>query len=183
MGRRSLLGGFCTLATAAAAVAGVAYLFKDEIKGTQTYKDLNEKYNVDDKIATYSAKAKDKAYEFKDKAKVAAADIKVKVDEKIQEHKEAKAAADDFEDDIIDSSERDYVVIDGDEVKEKAEDAAEAVADKAEDIKDAVADKAEDVADKAEDVAEAAADKVEDFKDAAADKFEDIKNAVEDKND
>ena len=92
MGRRSLLGGFCTLATAAAAVAGVAYLFKDEIKGTQTYKDLNEKYNVDDKIATYSAKAKDKAYEFKDKAKVAAADIKVKVDEKIQEQKNAKAA-------------------------------------------------------------------------------------------
>ena len=167
MGRRSLLGGFCTLATAAAAVAGVAYLFRDEIKGTQTYKDLNEKYNVDDKIEIYSAKAKDKAYELKDKAKVAAADIKEKVDEKIQEQKNAKAAQDDFEDDIIDTGDRDYVVLDSD-----------AAEDKVEDIKDA----AEDVADKAEDIAEASADKVEEIKDAAADKFDDIKDAVE-KND
>ena len=102
MARKSLLGGLCTIATATACVAGIAYLFKEEIKETKTYKDLNEKYDVDDKIATYSAKAKDKAYELKDKAKVAAADIKEKVDEKIQEK---KAAQDDFEDDIIDSAE------------------------------------------------------------------------------
>lgn len=108
MARRSLFGGLVTLTAAAAAAAGVCYLFKEEIRGTETYKNLNEKYDVDEKIKTYSAKAKDTAFDLKDKAKAAAKDIKTKVDEK-------KAEKDsEFEDDeiIIDSDfseDRDYV--------------------------------------------------------------------------
>ena len=71
MARRGILGGLLTVTTAAAAVAGVCYLFKDEIKGTKTYQDLDEKYDVDKKIKEYSEKAKTTAYELKDKAKTA----------------------------------------------------------------------------------------------------------------
>ena len=65
MARRSLFGGLVTLTAAAAAAAGVCYLFKEEIRGTETYKNLNEKYDVDEKIKTYSAKAKDTASPFR----------------------------------------------------------------------------------------------------------------------
>ena len=114
---------------AAAAVAGVAYLFKDEIRGTETYKNLNEKYDVDKKIKDYSEKAKDTAYDLKDKAKVAAKDIKAKAEE-------WKASQEDdiFEDDeiIINdvdfSEDRDYVSI-------KTEEATDAVKDAVDDIK------------------------------------------------
>ena len=117
MARRSLLGGLLTVGAAAAAVAGVAYLFKEEIRETKTYKDLNEKYDVDKKIKDYSEKAKETAYDLKDKAKEAAKDIKSQVEE-------WKASQEDdiFEDDeiIIDgdfSEDRDYVSI-----KDAAED-------------------------------------------------------------
>lgn len=129
MARRSILGSLFTVTAAAAAVAGVAYLFKEEIRETQTYKDLNDKYDVDKKIKEYSEKAKDTAYDLKDKAKVAAKDIKAKADE-------WKAAQEDdiFEDDeiIINdvdfSEDRDYVSI-------KTEEAADDVKDAVEDIK------------------------------------------------
>ena len=129
MARRSILGSLFTVTAAAAAVAGVAYLFKEEIRETQTYKDLNDKYDVDKKIKEYSEKAKDTAYDLKDKAKVAAKDIKAKADE-------WKAAQEDdiFEDDkiIINdvdfSEDRDYVSI-------KTEEATDAVKDAVDDIK------------------------------------------------
>ena len=129
MARRSILGSLFTVTAAAAAVAGVAYLFKEEIRETQTYKDLNDKYDVDKKIKEYSEKAKDTAYDLKDKAKVAAKDIKAKADE-------WKAAQEDdiFEDDeiIINdvdfSEDRDYVSI-------KTEEATDAAKDAVEDIK------------------------------------------------
>lgn len=129
MARRSILGSLFTVTAAAAAVAGVAYLFKEEIRETQTYKDLNDKYDVDKKIKEYSEKAKDTAYDLKDKAKVAAKDIKAKADE-------WKAAQEDdiFEDDeiIINdvdfSEDRDYVSI-------KTEEATDDVKDSVEDIK------------------------------------------------
>ncbi len=196
MGRRNPLGGLLALTAAAAAVAGVAYLFKEEIRETEVYKDLNAKYDVDGKIKTYSEKAKDTAYDLKDKAKVAAKDIKAKADE-------WKAAQDDdiFEDDeiILDSfdtafttefngedvaGERDYVSI-KDGAEDKVEEIKEATADKAEEIKDAAADKAEEikdaVADKAEEVKDAVTDKAEEVKDAVADKAEDVKDAATDK--
>lgn len=130
MARRSILGSLFTVTAAAAAVAGVAYLFKEEIRETQTYKDLNDKYDVDKKIKEYSEKAKDTAYDLKDKAKVAAKDIKAKADE-------WKAAQEDdiFEDDeiIINdvdfSEDRDYVSI-------KTEEAADTIKDVAEDAVD-----------------------------------------------
>ena len=158
---KKLLGGLFTLTAAAAAVAGVAYLFKEEIRETKTYKDLNEKYDVDTKISKAASKAKDTAYDLKDKAKVAAKDLKAKADE-------WKATNDDdiFEDDeiILDgegvSEERDYVSI-----KNDAEDTFKEVA--------------EDIAEKTEDIKDAAADKAENVKDAIADKAEDIKEATE----
>ena len=126
MARRSILGSLFTVTAAAAAVAGVAYLFKEEIRETQTYKDLNDKYDVDKKIKEYSEKAKDTAYDLKDKAKVAAKDIKAKADE-------WKAAQEDdiFEDDeiIINdvdfSEDRDYVSIKTEEATDDAKDAVE----------------------------------------------------------
>ena len=139
MARRSLLGGLLTVGAAAAAVAGVAYLFKEEIRETKTYKDLNEKYDVDKKIKDYSEKAKETAYDLKDKAKEAAKDIKSQVEE-------WKASQEDdiFEDDeiIIDgdfSEDRDYVSI-----KEAAEDVKEEVKDAVEEIKDNIDDAKED---------------------------------------
>ncbi len=187
MARRGLLGGLLTVTTAAAAVAGVCYLFKEEIKGTKTYKDLDEKYDVDNKIKEYSNKAKTTAYDLKDKAKVAAKDLKAKGEE-------WKASNDDtiFEDDeiIIDggaSESRDYVSIKSDDISENisevAEDLKESASDKVEEIKDTVADKAEDakeeVADKVEETKEAVADKVDDIKDSISDKAEDIKDIAD----
>ena len=70
MARRGLFGNLLTVTTAAAAVAGICYLFKEEIRGTEAYQKVNDKYDVDTKIKDYSTKAKDKAYDLKDKAKV-----------------------------------------------------------------------------------------------------------------
>ena len=58
MARKGLIGSLFTVTAAAAAVAGVAYLFKEEIRETKTYKDLNDKYDVDRKIKEYSVKAR-----------------------------------------------------------------------------------------------------------------------------
>ncbi|MBO5610247.1 MAG: hypothetical protein K5865_00965 [Eubacterium sp.] len=131
MARHSLFGGLLTITAAAAAAAGVCYLFKEEIRGTETYKNLNEKYDVDTKIKKASEKARDTAYDLKDKAKVAAKDIKTKADE----WKASKESA--FEDDEIITDEdfsedRDYVSINdaaADTAAEATENAADASAD------------------------------------------------------
>ena len=131
MARHSLFGGLLTITAAAAAAAGVCYLFKEEIRGTETYKNLNEKYDVDTKIKKASVKARDTAYDLKDKAKVAAKDIKTKADE----WKASKESA--FEDDEIITDEdfsedRDYVSINdaaADTAAEATENAADASAD------------------------------------------------------
>ena len=127
MARHSLFGGLLTITAAAAAAAGVCYLFKEEIRGTETYKNLNEKYDVDTKIKKASEKARDTAYDLKDKAKVAAKDIKTKADE----WKASKESA--FEDDEIITDEdfsedRDYVSI-NDAAAETAAEATENAAD------------------------------------------------------
>ena len=126
MARHSLFGGLLTITAAAAAAAGVCYLFKEEIRGTETYKNLNEKYD-DTKIKKASEKARDTAYDLKDKAKVAAKDIKTKADE----WKASKESA--FEDDEIITDEdfsedRDYVSI-NDAAAETAAEATENAAD------------------------------------------------------
>ena len=131
MARHSLFGGLLTITAAAAAAAGVCYLFKEEIRGTETYKNLNEKYDVDTKIKKASEKARDTAYDLKDKAKVAAKDIKTKADE----WKASKESA--FEDDEIITDEdfsedRDYVSINdaaADTAAESTENTADASAD------------------------------------------------------
>ena len=127
MARHSLFGGLLTITAAAAAAAGVCYLFKEEIRGTETYKNLNEKYDVDTKIKKKKKKARDTAYDLKDKAKVAAKDIKTKADE----WKASKESA--FEDDEIITDEdfsedRDYVSI-NDAAADTAADATENAAD------------------------------------------------------
>ncbi len=155
MARHSLFGGLLTITAAAAAAAGVCYLFKEEIRGTETYKNLNEKYDVDTKIKKASEKARDTAYDLKDKAKVAAKDIKTKADE----WKASKESA--FEDDeiIMDddfSEDRDYVSI-----KDAAEETADSVAAAATEAVAAATEAAEaatDAAATATDVATDAAD-------------------------
>ena len=149
MARHSLFGGLLTITAAAAAAAGVCYLFKEEIRGTETYKNLNEKYDVDTKIKKASEKARDTAYDLKDKAKVAAKDIKTKADE----WKASKESA--FEDDeiIMDddfSEDRDYVSI-----KDAAEETADSVAAAATDAAAAATDVATDAADSGIEVSDA----------------------------
>ena len=57
MAKHDFLGSLAKFTVAAAAVAGVCYAFKDEIRGTKTYQDLNEKYDVDGKVEKAVAKA------------------------------------------------------------------------------------------------------------------------------
>lgn len=149
MARRSLLGGLFTFTAAAAAVAGVAYLFKEEIRDTDTYKNLNDKYDVDTKIKTYSEKAKDTAYDLKDKAKVAAKDIKAKTDE-WKSSKEDDIFDDDeiiLDADVEQDAERTYVSI-----QDAAEEAKEEVAASAEEVKDNIKEAAENVKEAAENI-------------------------------
>ena len=68
MGRHSFLEGLATFTVAAVTAAGICYLFKDEIKGTKTYQDLNDKYDVDSKINLAADKAKNAASKAKDTA-------------------------------------------------------------------------------------------------------------------
>jgi hypothetical protein len=152
---RSLLGGLFRVTAAAAAVAGVAYLFKDEIRGTEAYQNLNSKYDVDTKIADATKKAKEAAAIAKDKAKEAAVVAKDKAydlkDKAVDAYKNSPWSATDddniFEDDEIvlnedgEAEKRDYVEIKTDaaeekveEVKEKIGDAVTTAADKLEDI-------------------------------------------------
>ena len=202
MARHSLIGGLFKVTTAAAAVAGIAYLFKDEIRGTEAYQTLNDKYDVDKKVTQAAEKAKVAANDISKKAKVVANDLSQKAfDLKDKAVKNAPWGATDnediFEDDEIvlndaDSSEtveRDYVEITdniaekANLIAEKAKELKDAAIDKFKEIKEAVAEKAEE-AKKAEDAdGQDIADKVEDIKDSAADKVEDIKDAATDKAD
>ena len=154
MARRGLFGSLLTVGVAVGAAAGIAYLFRDEIRNTEKYKQLNEKYDVDTKIRQAADKAKDTAYDLKDKAKDTAFDLK---DMAVEKWNEIKAKEEDiidedelfFEDGDEDSAERDYVTINPDEVKEAAQDKVEevkdAVQDKTEEFEDAVEKKLDDV--------------------------------------
>ena len=80
MAKRDFFGGLAKFTVAAAAVAGVCYAFKDEIRGTKTYQDLNEKYDVDGKVEKAVAKAKETGINAKAKVKETAATVKSKVE-------------------------------------------------------------------------------------------------------
>ena len=84
---KSVLGGILTVGVAIGAAAGIAYLFKDEIRSTDKYKELNAKYDVDAKIKKAADKAKDTAYDLKDKAKDTAFELKGKAMDRIRELK------------------------------------------------------------------------------------------------
>lgn len=121
MGRHSFLEGLATFTVAAVTAAGICYLFKDEIKGTKTYQDLNDKYDVDskinlaaDKAKNAASKAKDTAFELKDKAFVVKDDL-------MDKYNQMKGSEENlFDDDeiILDESdveERDYVRVDNED--------------------------------------------------------------------
>ncbi len=159
----SLFGGLFKVTAAAAAVAGIAYLFKDEIKGTEAYQTLNTKYDVDTKLSEAAKKAKEAAYVAKDKAKDAAFTAKDKAMEAYKKSPWASTSDEDiFEDDEIVLNEdgveetRDYVEIKTDEavdaVKEEAAETVEAVKEGAADAADAAADKVAEAAAKLDDV-------------------------------
>ena len=61
-----LISGALKIGIAAAAAYGVYSLFKDEIRETNTYQQLNEKYDVDKKVESATVLVKDK---MKDTAK------------------------------------------------------------------------------------------------------------------
>lgn len=155
----SLFGGLFKVTAAAAAVAGIAYLFKDEIKGTEAYQTLNNKYDVDTKLSQAAKKAKEAAYVAKDKAKEAAVvakdkayDLKDKAKDAYKKSPWASGSDEDiFEDDEIvlneDGAEetRDYVEI-------KTDEAADAVKEEAEKAADATSDTVKEAVDKLDDV-------------------------------
>lgn len=124
MAKHSFLGGIITFTAAAATVAGLCYVFKDEIKGSKPYQDLNDKYDVDSKINTAASKAKTAKSELKAKAsdiKTKASDIKDDIMEKASQASWKK----DDEDEIFDEDEiilndscsncRDYVPLNSDD--------------------------------------------------------------------
>ena len=119
MAKHCFLGGVVKFTVAAAAVSGICYLFRDDLKSSKTY----QKYDVDEKISKAKTVVKDKTATIKDKA----ATLKEKAPW-------AKNSSEDT-DEAVDDAVRDYVEIDAEEA---AEDAAEEVVDKAEDIISAV---------------------------------------------
>ena len=129
MAKNSFLGGVVKFTVAAAAVSGICYLFRDDLKSSKTY----QKYDVDEKISKAKTVVKDKTATIKDKA----ATLKEKAPW-------ANKASNDDVDEAVDEVVRDYVEIDTDDAVEEAADkvdeAAEEVADKAEDIISAVTD-------------------------------------------
>lgn len=141
MAKHDFLGSLAKFTVASAAVAGVCYAFKDEIRGTKTYQDLNEKYDVDGKVEKAVAKAKETGVTAKAKVKETAATVKSKVDEKMESMKEEEEIIDDSEiilDEDETPNERDYVSIKTEEDKaeeEKTEESAEKE-DKADDKSD-----------------------------------------------
>ena len=46
MGRRSFLGGIVTATIAVGAIAGLAYIFKDEIKNSDQFKKCSDGYAI-----------------------------------------------------------------------------------------------------------------------------------------
>ena len=118
MAKNSFLGGVVKFTVAAAAVSGICYLFRDDLKSSKTY----QKYDVDEKISKAKTVVKDKAATIKDKA------------ETLKEKAPWANKSSDNVDEAVEEVVRDYVEIDADE----AADAAEEVADKAEDIISAV---------------------------------------------
>ncbi len=114
MGKNSFFGGLAKFTLAAAAVTGICYMFKDEIKSSKAYQDLD----VDNKIQ---------------KAKTAIKDTTTAIKEKAQEKAPWLSNEESIIDDneiILDDaapSERDYVSLDSDGAAYEA--AAEAPAD------------------------------------------------------
>ncbi len=124
-----LFKGVARFTVAAAAIGGLAYVFKDQIKESKPYKE----YEVDEKIKKVKTTLKEKMPAIFDNEAdfVEEDDLSLDLD----------LAAEDVE--------RDYVSITPEavveDVKEAATEAKEAVEEKIEDVKDAVKDAVEDI--------------------------------------
>ncbi len=116
MGKHSFFGGLLKFTVAAAAVSGICYMFKDEIKGSKAYQELK----VDDKIQKAKSTIKDTTETIKDKT---------------EQIKEKAAKYMNNEDEIIDddeiilgseggTSERDYLSINPETAEAATEEAA-----------------------------------------------------------
>lgn len=123
MAKHSFLAGLATFTAAAAAVAGVCYVFRDEIRDTKTYKDLNQKYDVDTRLSKASSKAKSTAADLKEKA----SDLKDKAVEKAPWKTDEENLFEDDEIVLNDNTEpeqRDYVKLQDGEESAAPEDTA-----------------------------------------------------------
>lgn len=120
--------GVVKFTVAAAAIGGLAYAFKDQIKESETYK----KYEVDDKIKKVKTTLKEKM--------PAIFDNEADFVEEDALFEDLDLAAEDVE--------RDYVSITPEavveDVKDAAEEAVEKVEEKVEEIKEAVEDATDD---------------------------------------
>ncbi len=139
MAKHSLLGNVVKIAAAAAAVSGICYLFKDEIKGSKAYQQLD----VEEKISKAKTAIKDTKNQIKEKAPWANTEQDIIEDDEI----------------ILDSNapkERDYVSLDGEETKTE-EVAADEELIPEEEVKEAVNEAVEEVTEKVTDAVEEAA--------------------------
>ena len=124
-----LFKGVAKFTIAAAAICGLAYVFKDQIKESKPYKE----YEVDEKIKKVKTTLKEKMPAIFDNEAdfVEEDDLSLDLD----------LAAEDVE--------RDYVSITPEavveDVKDAVEEAKDAAADKIEEVKEAVKDAAEDI--------------------------------------
>ena len=165
-----LIKGVFKIGVVAAAAYGVYSLFKDEIRETETYQQLNQKYDVDNKIdkATEAVKStlKETANSVSEKAKTA----KGMATEKVSEFKNRKGdeAVNDFDNDFDNDFGDDFAEISDSDFMKVAEDVAEDVAgDAAEAAEDKIEEKVEEAVETAsEKAAEAVADE-EAYKDVS----------------
>jgi len=135
-----IISGVLKAGVVAAAAYGVYSLFKDEIKETSTYQQLNEKYDVDNKVESATEKVKGTVMDTAKTVSSAAKTAKEKAvetwnkmapDKEADAEEAAKDAADEVKEAVEDTAE---------EVKEAVEESAEAAADAAnyQDVADAV---------------------------------------------
>ena len=94
-----LISGAFKLGVVAAAAYGVYTLFKDEIRETGTYQQLNEKYDVDNKVEKATAKVKDTMKDTAKTVTAAAKTAKEKATEMLKHNENtSEEAGDDFDD-------------------------------------------------------------------------------------
>ncbi len=187
MGKKNSFGKLLAFTTTVAAIGGVCYVFRDQIKESNIYKKACDKFTtlrdkVSDKFATedddfffdddFEDDFEDIAFADDAKKNREYTSITINAKEDIPMTDAAKEVADDISN-AVDNLKESSLKRSEDTMEDIQETAAEVSKDVAEDVADVAEDTAEDVADAvtetSEEVAETVADSAEDMKEIFAD--------------